>query len=92
MEKFIIKVNKIDYCIEDEDVLDIYDINEDDFKCFDDYINEINLKGVEIEHSLPQTMEFVVDCEREDLDDVVCDYITEHTGWLINSFNYDIIN
>ena len=79
---FKIKVTKIDYCVEDEDVCDLID---------DDSEEAINKKIEEIKSELPQTMKFEIDCDKEDLDDLVCDYITEKNGWLIEGFDYEII-
>ena len=93
MEKYYkVKTTSIDYCVEDEDVCEDIcndpEIEEDS----EEFYDAIEAKIEEIKNSLPQELilEFY-DCEREDLDDIVCDAISEETGWLVNSFTYDII-
>lgn len=91
MEKFKIKTRYIDYCIEEEDVCSEFDndvtIEEDS----EEYYQAINDKIKEIKDNLPQHMLINVECDKEDLDEMVCDEITNRTGWLIYGFDYDII-
>lgn len=77
MPRFKIRTTHIDYCIEYEDVCDYVKEEEVD--------NEIE----RIKSSLPQHLELEVECDEDDLDDVVCDAISNETGWLINSFEYE---
>ena len=61
-----------------------YDIEEDDYEDLDQY-NEI-LRG------LPEEMTLTVLLEAdEDLTELLADEITDTTGWLVNGFNYMII-
>ena len=61
-----------------------YDIEEDDYEDLDQY-NEIL-------HGLPDEMTLTVLVEAgEDLTELLADEITDATGWLINSFNYMVI-
>lgn len=71
----------IDYCVEEEDVIDLVDS--------DDEI-EIENKINEIKSSLPQALEIECECESDELDDEIADAISNKTGWLINSFDYEI--
>ena len=82
---YTVKVTSVDYCVEEEDVeMNGIDI---DGMLYEDIEKEID----KIKDSLPQELELEVECDREDLDDMVCDAITEETGWLINSFDYKIL-
>ena len=90
MEKFYkVRCYDIDYCVEWEDVESNFDVPED---LDDDDLDEwYELKVDEIKDSLPKRVVVEVECEKEDLEDVVVDALSETTGWLINSFNYEII-
>jgi hypothetical protein len=80
MEKiYKIKVTSVEYEVTAQDV---YYIDNDD-----DAEKEI----ARIKASLPQTMEFEIECEKEDIDDVIGDTIAEKTGWLNISASYEII-
>ena len=87
MKKLTCKTKGISYCIEDEDIDSIMPENATE----KDYEEKI----FEIGRNLPQEMIITVevedDAERDEIDELVCDEITETTGWLINSFDYDII-
>ena len=76
MPTYKVETTQIDYCVEDEDVCDY--VNED----------QIDAEIERIKSSLPQRLELEIECEPEDLDDMVCDAIGEETGWLVNSFDY----
>ena len=75
---FKVRVYDIDYCLEDE---------EDS----EEYYEAINKRIAQIKSELPQDMIFTIECEKEDLEDMACDAISEETGWLVNSFSYDIL-
>jgi len=77
MPKYRIRTTRIDYCIEDEDVCEY--VPED----------QIEAEIERIKSSLPQHMVFTIECDKDDLDDMVCDAIGNETGWLINSFDYE---
>ena len=55
-----------------------YDIDDDEDK-------------EDILRQLPQEFDFICTCAEEDLDDEVCDCITDRTGFLINTCTYEII-
>ena len=89
---FRVKTTHIDYCVEEEDVCDEIandlEIEEDSEEYYDAIHNEIK----RIKETLPQELILEIECEEEDLDDMVCDAISEETGWLVNGFSYDIIS
>ncbi len=88
MNYYKVKIIGIDYAIGYED-LD-FDPWEDCFNIIDE--EEAERKADEaikkIKDSLPQELFFDIECEPEDLDDLVCNAISEKTGWLINGFTY----
>lgn len=92
MPKYKVKTTHIDYCIEEEDVCSEFDndvtIEEDS----EEYYEAINDRIKEIKDKLPQRMTIVVECNKEDLDEMVCDEITNRTGWLIYGFDYNVVN
>jgi len=83
---YIVKVTSVDYCIEDEDVFDNYWP-----ECQDWEDEDFDRARSEIYDGLPQELILEVECDRKDLDDMVCDAISEETGWLIYSFDYKIL-
>ena len=91
---FKIRTDWIDYCVEEEDVCEEIcedvTIEEDS----EEFYDAIHAKIEEIKDSLPQNLELEVECDEEEidyLDELVCDEITETTGWLINGFDYKVI-
>ena len=88
---FRVRTTHIDYCVEEEDVME--DICEDASieEDSEEFYDAIDAKIKEVKESLPQHLELEIECEEEDLDDMVCDAISEETGWLVNGFAYDII-
>jgi endo-alpha-1,4-polygalactosaminidase (GH114 family) len=91
MEKFKVKTRYIDYCVEEEDVCSEFDNDASIEEDSEEYYQAINDKIKEIKDNLPQHMLINVECDKEDLDEMVCDEITNRTGWLIYGFDYDII-
>ena len=83
LKKYKVKVNSVDYCVTEEDVIDYVSDDED----IDDKIKEIK-------SDLPQELVLVItsNCAPEYVEDEIADTISEKTGWLINSFTYDIIS
>ena len=81
LKEYKVKVNSVDYCATEEDVIDYVSDDED----IDDKIKEIKSE-------LPQVLYLTITCEKEDLEDEIAEAISEETGWLINSFTYDIIS
>ena len=85
-EHFKIRVKGIDYCVEEEDVIDELDA----FKEPTD--EEIEAKINEIKSKLPQVIEVEVDGLEEDLDELVPDAVSEKTSWLIYGYeSYEIL-
>lgn len=87
-----IKVTSIDYCIEEEDVCWQFDNQVDLEEDSEEYYRAIEQEIEKIKEGLPQTLELEIECEEEDLDDMVCDAVSEETGWLNNSVTYEIIS
>ena len=86
MAKYKVRTTYIDYCIEEEDVEDLVKVKPQYTTAWYD---AVEAKIEEIKKSLPQKMIFMIECDdEEDLDDLVCDAITNETCWLINSFDY----
>ena len=83
LKEYKVKVNSVDYCVTEEDVIDYVSDDED----IDDKIKEIK-------SDLPQELVLVItsNCAPEYVEYVIADTISEKTGWLINSFTYDIIS
>ena len=79
LKEYKVKVNSVDYCVTEEDVSDDEDIAD---------------KIKEIKSGLPQELVLVVTCNcvPEYVEDEIAEAISEETGWLINSFTYDIIS
>jgi hypothetical protein len=91
MKVYKVKVTSIDYCIEEEDVME--DICEDASieEDSEEFYNAIHAKIEEIRNSLPQTMELEIECEPDELDYLVCEAVSEETGWLNYSVTYKIL-
>ena len=85
LKEYKVKVNSVDYYITEEDVIDYVSDDEDE---------DIDDKIKEIKSSLPQELVLVItcNCAPEYVEDKIADAISEETGWLINSFTYDIIS
>ena len=81
LKEYKVKVNSVDYCVTEEDVIDYVSDDED----IDDKIKEIKSE-------LPQVMYLTTTCEPEDLEDEIAEAISAETGWLNNSFTYHIIS
>lgn len=85
LKEYKVKVNSVDYCVTEEDVIDYVSDDEDE---------DIDDKIKEIKSDLPQELVLVVtcNCALEYVEDEIAEAISEETGWLINSFTYDIIS
>ena len=83
LKEYKVKVNSVDYCVTEEDVIEYVSDDED----IDDKIKEIK-------SDLPQELVLVItsNCAPECVEYEIADTISEKTGWLINSFTYDIIS
>jgi hypothetical protein len=82
----------IDYCIEDEDVCWEIDNDPEIEEDSEEYYEAIHNKVAEIKSELPQHLELEIECEEDDLDDMVCEAVSEETGWLVNSVSYDVLD
>ncbi len=84
--QFKVRVKGIDYDVEEQDVIDEFDVFEDPTD------EEIEAKINEIKSKLPQVIEVDVECDPDELEDYIADAISDETGWLINSFDqYEIL-
>ena len=85
LKEYKVKVDSVDYYVTEEDVIDYASDDEN-----------IADKIKEIKSELPQIMYLTITCESEDLEDEIAEAIgeaiSEETGWLTNSFTYDIIS
>lgn len=87
--KYHINAYNIDYSVTEEDVCTEIDNDPTIVEDSEEYYDAIHKKISEIKSQLPSRMSFDIDCDDVyDLQDLVCNYITEKTGWLINGFNY----
>ena len=84
-KKYKIITTSIDYDVEEQDLNEVW---LEEIKWEQELIDK---KIEEIKSKLPQQIYFEVECELEDLEDVICDNISDETGWLVNSFDYKII-
>ena len=85
---FKVKCYDIDYCVEEEDVEELAEDNDIDI--YDEEAMEQLIQDVKNE--LPKEVILNIDCEEDELDDdLIVDELTDETGWLINSYSYDII-
>ena len=85
---FKVKCYDIDYCVEEEDVEELAE--ENDIDIYDDEAMEQLIESVK--EDLPKEVILNIDCEEDELDDdLIVDELTDETGWLINSYSYDII-
>jgi hypothetical protein len=87
-----VRTTYIDYYITKEDIdlpdpfesygrMDIEEYSEEEIE---DMIEETR-------SGLPQELELEITCEPEDLEDMIVDAISEEVGWLVNYFEYVII-
>lgn len=87
-----VRTTYIDYYVtkEDIDLPDPFDsYGRMDVEEYSD--EEIENMIEEIRDGLPQELEFELDCQEDELDDFICDCISDETGWFINYFEYVII-
>ena len=92
MSYYKVKTTSVDYCVEEEDICETFEEQHPEVEVdSDEYWEAIDAEVTRLKNSLPQTLELEIECDPEDLDDMVCDAISEETGWLINSFTYNIL-
>lgn len=87
-----VRTTYIDYDISEEDVelpdpFESYgrmDIEEYSSEEIEDMIDELK-------NSLPQVLEFEVDCQEDELDEIISDLVSDETGYLINEVDYNVL-
>ena len=88
---FKVKTTKIDYCIEDEDVCWQFDNDPTIEEDSEEYYEAIHAEIKRLKETLPQEIVLEIECEEEDLSFEVCDAVSEQTGWLTNSVEFEIL-
>lgn len=74
------QITNIDWCIDKDELIDIIEESEDS--------NPLTTAR-NLLKQLPEEMEIEVTFDKnEDVDDIICDELSNKTGWLVNSFNY----
>ena len=87
--KYHINACKIDYSVTDEDVCTEIDNDPTIVEDSEEYYDAIQKRISEIKSQLPTRMSFDIEADSVyELNELVCDYITEKTGWLINGFKF----
>lgn len=86
----------IDYCVEEEDLIDEMDVFYPYIQADDELWYQIlDEKVKETKEKLPKVVVLEVeDIDEEDLgdiEDLVCNELTEKEGWLLNGFNFRVI-
>ena len=91
MEKtYKVETYDVDYCVEEEDLLN--DFEDTDLEEGSEEYEEAMKEAIkDKKDSLPQGLILTITCEKEDLEELVCDELTELTGWLINSFKFKVL-
>ena len=76
MKRVTINVLDIDYCVEWDDILDPDNVTPEDVK-----------------ESLPKSLDLIIeyDPEEEELEELICDKISDETGWLVYGYSYEVI-
>ena len=85
MSTYKIKVTGINYDVDYESVAEI--LNNELGELDEDELDiGVTLKTDEIDESLPHEMIFELECDdEEDLEEMAIEYVTEETGWCVNS-------
>ena len=91
-----IKTTYVDYHITKEDIEDVVlsslPENYEREAISEDELAEIYEQAIEdTRDELPQEFEFELDCQEDELEDIICDWISDETGWFINYFEYIIL-
>ena len=93
LKEYKIKVTSVDYDVTYDDI--DYNLLNAFFNA-GDTVEEVEKQADEeierIKSELPQELHLIITCEPEDRDDEIADAISEETGWLNNSFPYDIVS
>ena len=92
MNYYKVKTTDIDYCVEAEDLYEVFEEQHPEVEVdSDEYFDAIDAEIVRLKKELPQDLVLEIECEEEDLDDEVCEAVSEETGWLVNYVGYEII-
>ena len=87
MEKtYIVNVDSINYAIEDEDICEYVE----DLPTIEEQNKEADRIRKNILSKLPQQLVLEITCEKEDLEDMVINEVTEMSGWLIYGCTYHV--
>ena len=90
-----VRTTSIDYYLHRSDVEEDVrsTLDEDELESMsEDALNELIEQTIEDTISeLPQELEFEIDCNEIDLEDILCDWISSETGYFINDFEYVIL-
>ena len=90
-----VRTTYIDYYVTKEDVEEtvLDDLDELERESIsEDELDELLEQAIETTiDELPQELEFELDCQENELEDILCDWISSETGWFINYFEYVII-
>ena len=93
LKEYKIKVTSVDYNITYEDInFDPFDSVFNSADDMDEAERRADEEIAKIKSELPQELHLIITCEPEDLEDEIADAISEETGWLNNSFTYDIVS
>ena len=91
MKLYTVKTTEIKYCIEEEDLE--FDEFENHGMDIDDYDEETIEEMIEeVQAQLPQELEFDIECDPDELEDVICESISDDTGYLVDWFKYEIVS
>ena len=92
MNYYKVKTTDIDYCVEAEDLYEVFEEQHPEVEVdSDEYFDAIDAEIVRLKKELPQDLVLEIECEEEDLNDEVCEAVSEETGWLVNYVGYEII-
>lgn len=93
MKKYQIKVTSVDYDVTYEDIeFDPYDTAFEDDETIAENERKADQMIEDIKKELPQELDLEIEAEPEDLEWLIADAISDETGWLNNSFTYDIVS
>jgi hypothetical protein len=93
LKEYQIKVTSVDYYVTYEDIeFDPYDTAFEDDTTIEANEKKADQMIDDIKASLPQELELEITCDPEDLEDQIADAISDETGWLNNSFTYEIVS
>lgn len=89
---FVVKVSNIEYDVDyGTCCYDIVLANNPELEDSQDLDSLVKAKREEILSKLPTECVLEISCEKDDLDDYILDEIADRSGWLVTSFNYEII-